>query len=156
MKEIKEEIIKKEYVTRWEAVDGTVFESKEQCKIYDGSAKAIILGRLKKLQVCEKESAWDLMGGDEEHPVVGFKATTEKERDIIMQFIHSEMTWLRDERILQIEGIVDNALENNDIILFGRNCDGDYYFINSRMNIVNNLMGLDKVESKPEPEYGGC
>ena len=35
MKEIQEEIIKKSYVTKYEAIDGTIFEDREECKKYD-------------------------------------------------------------------------------------------------------------------------
>ena len=53
-------------------------------------------------------------------------------------------TDLRNKKIR----IIEKALQDKDVVLFGINCDGDYYFINSRQNIINNLRDLDKKEEK--------
>jgi hypothetical protein len=37
---------------------------------------------------------------------------------------------------------MDTAYKENDILIFGVNCDGEYYFINSRANIIDNLLNL--------------
>ena len=43
-----------------------------------------------------------------------------------------------------------STYDNDDIVLFGINCDGDYYWINSRQNIVDNLVNFGKKEEAEE------
>jgi hypothetical protein len=45
---------------------------------------------------------------------------------------------------------MDYAYKQKDALIFGITCEGDYYFINSRQNIVNNLLNLDKKEENEE------
>ena len=49
MKEIKEELIHKIYVTKYEANDGTIFTTSEECQKYENSARAAILAKYKEL-----------------------------------------------------------------------------------------------------------
>lgn len=55
--EIKKEIVNYNY----EAMDGTLFDSPEECAKYEKSAKGILMGRLKKFTIREG-SEYDLFG----------------------------------------------------------------------------------------------
>lgn len=148
MKEIKEEI-KREVVdthTHWEAVDGTVFEQKEECEKYEKSALGMLRGKVNELIVGEAADAWDLMGGNEDSSVVAILLAKEKDADTFLQWLYLECPWLLNDtmkkRKEEIEATVRDVYTNKDVILMGMNCDGDYYFINSRKNIIDNLNKL--------------
>ena len=51
MKEIKQELIHTTYVTKYEANDGTIFTTAEECQKYENSARAVLLARFKDLQI---------------------------------------------------------------------------------------------------------
>ena len=70
MKEITKERVQK--YTVYEALDGTEFNDKAECEKYDESAKGVLMARIAKL-IVGKGDAWDIMGGYEDHDVVGFK-----------------------------------------------------------------------------------
>lgn len=148
MKEIKEEI-KREVVDtyiHWEAVDGTQFVQKEECEKYEKSALGMLRGKINKLIVGEAEDAWDLMGGNEDSSVVAILLAKEKDADTFLQWLYLECSWLLNdtmkERREKIEATVRDAYISKDVILMGINCDGDYYFIDSRKNIIDNLKNL--------------
>lgn len=149
MKEIKEEL-KREVVDtyiHWEAVDGTVFEQKEECEKYEKSALGMLRGKINKLIVGKADNAWDLMGGNEDSSVVAILLAKEKDADTFLQWLYLECSWLLNdtmkERKEEIETTVRDAYNSKDVILMGINYDGDYYFINSRKNIIDNLNRLD-------------
>lgn len=67
MKEIKTEYQVTQYHTEYEAVDGTKFEVREDCEKYEKGVEAIILARLKDIEVSRIESEDSLFpnGSDE-------------------------------------------------------------------------------------------
>lgn len=152
MKTVKEEI-KKEIIdvhTFYEAIDGTLFKNQEECKKYEETAKCLIRSKVMPLIVSKGIDAWELMGGVDEHTVTAFKPVTSTDADNLKQFLLIECTWYAsDERKSireKIFSVIDEALKNKDVVLFGQNIDDDYYFIDSRHNIVNRLNNLDREE----------
>lgn len=149
MKEVTKE--RKSSYTVYEAVDGTEFYTKEECAVYEASAKGVIRAKITKL-IAGKGNEWDLLAGDECHEIIGIKMQTEKDVDTVKQFFLMECSWYQNKpnAVENIFNIIDTAFEKKDIVLFGINCDGEYYWINSRQNIVNNLLNLDKKEENEE------
>lgn len=154
MKEIKEEI-KREVIDthiHYEATDGTVFQSAQECKEYEKSAKGVIRTKASKLIVGKEHDAWSLMGGYDDHTVVAFKPQAEKDVDTLMHLMLFENPYLNDDGRKELceerHDIIYTAYKNNDVVLFGLNCDNEYYFINSRQGIIGNLMALDRKEEK--------
>ena len=139
MKEINQEVTT--IYTAYQAEDGTIFKSSEECKKYESSARAVLLGRLKKLIVANKNE-WDLLGGMDDHTVHAVKLTTKEDANTLLQFLYLECPWFSDERRKEIEVIVDTTQKNKEVILLGENCEGTYYFINSRQNIIEGLNHL--------------
>lgn len=147
MKEITKEIQKIEKCTVWEAVDGTTFNSREECKKYEESAQGVLRGKLKEFIVNDKYDGWDLMGGFEDHTILAIKVPTEEAKDIILQAYYLDQPWvLTADTAHKAKAIllIDQAYREQDLILFGLNCDGDLYLIDTRMNIINRLDNLDK------------
>jgi hypothetical protein len=139
MKEVKKE--RTESYTVYQAVDGTEFHEKSECEKYERSAHGVLRARITKLTT-GRENAWNLMGGMEDHDIIGVKMNTESDLKDIQQFLVLENSYYSFDKTKEIFDIMEKAYNNNDIILFGINCDGDYYFINSRQNIIDNLNTL--------------
>ena len=148
MKEITKERTNVEKYKVYEAVDGTEFNTLEECVKYENSALAVARGKIQSLIISDGNDAWSLMGGCNNHEVIAIKLWNSTDTDAFLQWLYLENPWyLSDsykERKAEVEAIVRIAFDRKDVILLGINCDGNYYFINSRQNIINNLMALDK------------
>ena len=151
MKEITKEHTKVEKYVVYQAVDGTEFNSKEDCEAYDNSAKGVLRGKLKALTVNDEYNGWDLMGGNEDNPIIAVRVPTEKDIDIILQNYYLDQPWILNNSPVHLEKVknaVNQAYKEGDIVLFGINCDDELYFIDTRNNIINRLNNLDKKEEE--------
>lgn len=79
--EIKSEVVN----YKWESMDGTQFDDKEECIAYERSAKGVIKGRVKKLVVTEGSECDILNAGSDENDVWVAKPKTEADLDAIRQ-----------------------------------------------------------------------
>ena len=152
MKEVIKERTNVEKYKVYQAVDGTEFMNYEECRKYEDSALGVVRGNVAKLIVGRSNDAWELMGGNDDNSIVAIKMNCAADVDLVKHlFLLEHPYYDEDIRALAKQekfNIIDNAYNNNDVVLFGINCDGDYYFINSRQNIINNLNNLDKKEAK--------
>ena len=143
MKEVTKE--RKSLYTVFEAVDGTEFYTKEECSIYEASAKGVIHSKIAKM-IKGKDDAWETLGGYEDHLVVAIKMNRPEDLDTVKQFFLLESPYYNrkdNESIKEAKfNIMDTAYKENDALIFGVNSDGEYYFINSRANIIDNLLNL--------------
>ena len=150
MKEITKERTVTEKYTVYEAFDGQEFTDGKECLKYEESALGVARGKVQPLFVSIGNDAWTLMGGCDDHEIVAVKFEDITEMDTFLQWLYLECPWylnaIHKERKAEVEAIVRIAFNRKDVILLGRNCDGDYYFINSRQNIIDNLNTLDKKE----------
>ena len=154
MKEITKERTKVERYEIYQAVDGTEFNTQQDCINYEASAKGVLRGRLKEFIVNDQYDCWDLMGGNEDNQCLAIVVPTEEAKDIILQNYYLDQSWILESSTPthkeRIDKAVQQAYENNDVILFGLNCDDDLYLIDTRMNIINRLYSLDKKEEKKD------
>jgi len=152
MKKITKEHTKVEEYVMYQATDGTEFINYEECRKYEDSALGVVRGNVAKLIVGRSNDAWELMGGDNNNSIVAIKMNCAADVNLVKQLFLLEHPYYNDEiRQLQKQekfNIIEDAYNNNDVVLFGINCDGDYYFINSRLNIISNLNSLDRKEAK--------
>lgn len=139
-KETKKRTVYQEYEI-YIADDGTTFNNEKECTDYETSAKGVLRCKAEKLKGKEY-NAWNLMGGYEDNGVIPFSVNTVEDVNLVLQLLFYECPWLSEERKLEIESIVTQAQKENDVVLIGVNGEGDYYFINSRNNIINNLKEL--------------
>lgn len=147
MKEVTKEQVQK--YTVYEALDGTEFHDKAECLKYEESAKGVIRARIAKLTV-GKANEWDLLAGNDDHEIIGIKMQTGRDVEYVKQFLMMECYWYNNSPIERdkIFDIMEKAYDSDDIVLFGINCDKDYYFINSRQTIVDNLINFGKKEGE--------
>ena len=85
MKEIKKEVVETK-VTGYEASDGTVFSSKEECLIYEDTAKCAIKTMVKGLQIgaC---SEWSLFETGCDDYVEIYKINTAEDMKLLIQYV---------------------------------------------------------------------
>lgn len=149
MKEITKEHTKVEKYTVYEAVDGTEFNTREECQEYDNSAKGVLRGRLKELIVNDKYDGWELMGGNEDNTILAISVPSRAAVDIILQNYYLDQPWVLKNDTVYLEKLknaVNQAYREGDVVLFGLNCDDSLYFIDTRNNIIDRLNNLDKKE----------
>lgn len=148
MKEVVKECTHVEKYKVYQAPDGTEFMTYEECRKYEDSALSVVRGNIAELVVGRSNDAWNLMGSDSDHSILAIKMNNTADVDLVKQLFLMEHPYYNDaeREKLKLEKfkIIEDAYNNNDVVLFGINCDGDYYFINSRQNIINNLNNLDK------------
>lgn len=151
MKEVIKERTKVEKYIVYESVDGIEFYTEEECAIYEASAKGVIISKIAKM-MRGTGNAWDILGGCDDHKVVAIKMNSPEDLDAVKQFFLLENPYYNKESNKELKeakfNIMDYAYKQNDALIFGITCEGDYYFINSRQNIINNLMALDKKEEE--------
>ena len=152
MKEVKKEVKREvvDTIIEYYAYDGTKFDSEEECKKYESTVACLVNYKVNDCKVGESDDAWKLMGGYEDHSIAAFKPKCESDVDSLCRLILINSPWLSKDTQNAVRDMyfktIKDAYINNDVVLFGINCDGDYYFINSRQNIIDNLMKLDKKE----------
>ena len=149
MKEIKKEIIRKDYTYQYESFDGNLFDTKEECEKYEKSAEGVLKLKFQDLIVA-KEDAWDLMRGYEDNDVIGLKLTKEEDKDTVLQlYLFLNPHLLNDserykEYLEQYKSYINDAFEKKDLLLMGINCERDYYFIGPRNKFIENLKNFGK------------
>ena len=152
MKEVIKERTNVEKYKVYQASDGTEFMNYEECRKYEDSALGVVRGNVAKLIVGRTDDAWELMGGNDDNSVIAVKMNCVADVDLVKQLFLLEHPYYNSDERKEAKqkkfDIIEDAYNNNDVVLFGINCDGDYYFINSRLNIISNLNSLDKKEAK--------
>lgn len=92
-KEIKQQI----EITKWQAVDGTIFDDKQQCITYDNSALGVLRGRLfeKMKRIEDKFSICSDFSDDYDYYLL--KAKDDATCDLINQVnMHLGSSYLKD------------------------------------------------------------
>ena len=154
MKEVIKERTNVEKYKVYQATDGTEFINYEECRKYEDSALGVVRGNISKLIAGRVNDAWELMGGNDDNSVIAIKMNCAADVDLVKQLFLLEHPYYDDEtrQLLKQEkfNIIDTAYNKDDVVLFGINNDGDYYFINSRQNIIDNLNNLTNKIGTPQ------
>jgi len=155
MKEIRKEI-KKELIEtqiQYEAIDGTVFQNVEECRKYETTAECVLKEKFNKLIVNREHTEFSLFGtGNDDCEVVAIRMKNEKDKDTVLQLFFLKHNYLildsYKESREKFINLVEQAFQNLDLLLLCTNCEGDFYYIDTRNNIINRLNNLDKAEHK--------
>lgn len=134
MKIVKEE--KKYTVEVYEAIDGTVFSTKEECIKYEETAQCVIRKKFNDLIEHSSDECSLFNCGSDDYIIDFVKPNTQDTANIIMQML--ELYNANDDRARKL---IKEAQENSDYLLIGHNSyDKDYYYIwDTRTNILNNI-----------------
>ena len=167
MKEIKEEVVRTEYKIRYQAIDGEIFDSKEECQKYDNSAIAVVQKKYNELVLQKDMCEYDILNlGCEDNYMEIIKVESKEDADLVKQLYMLINPYYQDKEIPEwmkkdFEQI-DKAVKDKDILFIGRGYEKDGFWIYgstkslcAEINEFKKLLNT-KTESKPEPEYGGC
>lgn len=141
MKEIQKEI--SQHVTVYEAMDGTEFTSKEECKKYEESAKCVLMAKYNKL-VVKTCSEYDLFNciGSEDETVDIIKITSLSDIDTILKLIalHYPSSAKDAEWMQKKEDRLTDAYNSNSLVVIGRGYEGDGFYLSFTFNeIIKNI-----------------
>lgn len=144
MKEIKQTY----QVTKYQAEDGTIFDTKEECKKYDESAKCVLLGKYNDLVIRQTncDSLCSSFGGSDDYGVDIVKVNTKEDVDLILQLAYFYRPYLHKEdyreREIEVTKLVNSALISDSHILFiGRSFPGDEDFnvLVTKENLIDTI-----------------
>lgn len=137
MKEIQKET--KQYITIYEAVDGTEFKSKEECAKYEKSAECVLMAKYNKLVVksCLESDIFGCIGSEEETINI-VKINSLSDIDIILKLIAlyypnaaKDPEWMQRK-----EDILTDAYNSNSLVVIGRGYEGDCFYLSTTFNEI--------------------
>lgn len=121
------EIIKREHITytnEYEALDGTIFSSEEECIKYENSAAFVLKSRYKKLVIKETDE-WNLFKfGSEDEFIDVIKLQSEKDIDLVLQLNYLCNPHIKDDLIDKLRKILERAYNENTLVFISK---GDEY-----------------------------
>lgn len=145
MKEIIKE--RKNTYTVYQAVDGTEFNSKEECQKYEDTAKCLLLTKYKPL-VKRTASEYEIFNtGSEEYMIDILRyLSSESDIDILIQLnrLHCGSKKLNDDFYDNMRSRLEKCLKNRDVILIGRGTEYDgydsFYVFTTLQEITDNII----------------
>lgn len=153
MKEVKTE--RKVYDIHYEAIDGTIFYSKEECEKYDNTAKAVIRSYFMKLVVAEGTEYSFLHVGSDDNTTYAVKMRNENDANVVKQLWEIDHDYLHNqEHYLKYQTDdftkIDTACAQGDILFVGEDYESNIYIIDTRANIIESLQNIDKKKDDSE------
>lgn len=126
MKTIKREHIT--YINEYEAIDGTIFSSEEECIKYENSAASVLKSRYKKL-VIKEANEWQLFKfGSDEELIDVIKLQSEKDIDLVLQLNCLYNPHLKDDLIDKHRKLLERAYNENTLVFISKGNEYDTTF----------------------------
>jgi hypothetical protein len=143
MKEHKIEKTKVEITYEYEAIDGSLFKSKEECKKYEESAAMVVYSKYKPLVIDRKKEYAIYQVGSDEYEIDIVKIKCPEDIDILLH-MYSLYHPSRDVKDLSEERVKLNTWFNdNEIVFIGRGCRYDNYdgfeFLGTMNSLINDI-----------------
>ena len=137
-------IIKKEYINyieEYQAVDGTIFNSKEECIKYENSAALILKSRYKKL-VIKETNEWNLFKcGSEDEFIDVIKLWSERDIDLVLQLNCLYNPHIKDDLIDKHRNILEKAYSENTLVFISKGNEyDDCFWIRTSESEINNTI----------------
>lgn len=140
MKEHKIEKTKVEVIYEYEATDGSIFKSKEECIKYEESAAMVVYSKYKPLVIARKKEYEIHQVGSDEYEIDIIKIEQSEDIDTLLH-MYSLYHPSRDEKdILQERDKLKTWLINNEIVFIGRGCRYDNYYGFEFLGTMNGLI----------------
>lgn len=132
--------------TVYQAIDGTEFNSKEECQKYEDTAKCFLLTKYKPL-VKRTASEYDIFntGSDEYMIDILQYLSSESDIDILIQLnrLYYSGRKLDDDFYNNMRSKLEKCLKNRDIVLVGRGTEYDgydnFYILATLQEITDNI-----------------
>lgn len=134
MKEIKKERVVFDY--EYEAYDGSIFKTKEECIKYEETAQCVIIKKFNDLIEYSSNECSLFNCGSDDYIIDFVKPKTQDDADTIMQML--ELYNANDDRARKL---IKEAQENNDYLLIGHDTYdvNNIYVWNTRSSILNSI-----------------
>lgn len=143
MKVETREILKKEYINNYIAIDGTRFTTEDECKKYEQSAKMTVYSKYQPL-VISRKSEYEIYGtGSDEYEIDIIKIKQSEDIDTLIQ-LYSLYHPTRNEKdvLMERENLI-NWFSDKEIVFIGRGCGYDNYdcfeFIGTMNSVINHI-----------------
>lgn len=132
--------------TVYQAIDGTEFNSKEECQKYEDTAKCLLLTKYKPL-VKRTVSEYDIFntGSDEYMIDILQYLSSESDIDILIQLnrLYYSGRKLDDDFYNNMRSKLEKCFKNRDIVLVGRGTEYDgydnFYILATLQEITDNI-----------------
>lgn len=128
MKEIN--VRQEVFVTKYEAMDGKQFTSKEECKKYEDSDLCVLKSRYNELVVSSDNSEWNMFGcGCDEQKIHIIKVKDKSDVDTVLQYymlwhcLNSSYNLTREREKLE------KALKGDGLVMIGTGYENDNFCI---------------------------
>ena len=134
MKEIKKEWVVFDY--KYEAYDGSIFKTKEECIKYEETAQCVIIKKFNDLIEYSSNECSLFNCGSDDYIIDFVKPKTQDDADTIMQML--ELCNANDDRARKL---IKEAQENDDYLLIGHDTYdvNNIYVWNTRSSILNSI-----------------
>lgn len=129
MKEIKKEIIRKEYQTVYIATDGSEFYDKNECEKYEKSAMGVVSSRYKEFVVKSTTEEGLTKCGSGDYIIEVVKLTEYDDIDIVVQLYCLLFNTNDNESITRIREFCKKAIKTRDLLLICRGYDYDNFWV---------------------------
>lgn len=147
MKQIVKEVKTTSIITVYQAIDGSEFNSKEECLKYEDTAKCLLLTKYKPL-VKRTASEYDIFNtGSEEYMIdILQPLSSEADIDILIQLSRLYYSGRKSDDAFydKMRSKLEKCLKNRDIVLIGRGTEYDnddsFYITSTLQTIINNIV----------------
>lgn len=140
MKEVYVEEVKK--VFKYEAIDGTLFNSKEECIKYENSAKVAVKALYKKLIIKSIAETELFSVGSDDNTLELVKVKTQEDIKILLQMCYI-YNITHESSLDRITKLATKAMETNDIIIIGRGYEEDcFWIIDTKQDLINQFNNI--------------
>lgn len=129
MKEIKKEVIRKEYQTVYIATDGSEFYDRNECEKYEKSAIGVVSSRYKKFVVKSTTEEGLTKCGSGDYIIEVVKLTEYDDIDIVVQLYCLLFNTNDNESITRIREFCKKAIKTRDLLLICRGYDYDNFWV---------------------------
>lgn len=137
------EIIKKEYVNSYVAIDGSRFNSEAECKKYEESACMVAYSKYSPL-ISFRKSEYEIYGaGPEEYEIDIVKIKQPEDIDILLHMYSLYHPSYNKDTIAQERIKLDKWFSDGEVVFIGRGCGYDNYdsfeFIGTMNSLINDI-----------------
>ena len=144
MKEHKIEKTKVEVIYEYEAMDGSIFKSKEECKKYEESATMVVYSKYKPLVIARKKEYAIYQTGSDEYEIDIIKIKQTEDIDTLLHMYSLYHPSYNKDDIAQERIRLEKWFSDGEIVFIGRGCGYDNYdsfeFIGTMNEVINHII----------------
>ena len=130
-------------VRKYEATDGTLFDNKDECQIYENTAKCLMLSKYIDL-IIKTDTEYNIYGaGSEDYNIDVIKLKSSNDVDLIIRLwiLHNQYIGEDYNKINDMHSKLTTAFRRQQFFFIGRGYKNDTYWpLNSLNNVVERIV----------------